>query len=152
MQYRKEDSLKDTILIDFDGVIRHWRSEVIEQVEAVEAAIDDDFIKCIRSMAPEARLVLVTNATSKLTNDLAKYDLIGKFDFVINSADIGVAKPEPEFFAKSVRLVNRKVADCVFIDDSVENVQSAQEVGIQSLHFKSVIKTLQFIKQHCIMQ
>ncbi|ORT50159.1 hypothetical protein ST37_09600 [Vibrio sp. qd031] len=135
--------LKKVILIDFDGVIRHWQSQTIETTEmglglpigtlfsvafseslllptitgqqshlkwiekvGVElsnkfsldigaklvlawenapAWIDYDFIEAIRLVSPRAKLVLVTNATDKLSQDIHESELRHSFDLIINS-------------------------------------------------------------------
>lgn len=199
--------MKKFILIDFDGVIRHWQGSTIENTEKhlglsagtlfsvafseslllptitgqqthanwvkkvreqlsktfdaviakelVEAwentigLIDRDFIKSIRSISPNAKLVLVTNATDKLFQDLCEANLNESFDFVINSSVLLVAKPEAAFFTRSIELLGCNFNDCVFIDDTLKNVQEALELGIQSLHHTSVDETLAFIKENC---
>lgn len=201
-------TLKNIILIDFDGVIRHWQSSSIENAESrlglpfgtlfsvafsesllmptiigkqthalwvkkvreqlsttfdavigeelvgawenTISLIDRDFIKSIRSISPNSKLVLVTNATDKLSQDMCEANLNESFDFVINSSALLAAKPEAEFFTRSIELLGCNFNDCVFIDDTLKNVQAAQELGILGLHHFSVDETLDFIKRNCI--
>lgn len=200
-------SLKKYILIDFDGVIRHWQGstivntekrlglsvgalfsvafseslllptitgqqthanwvkkvreqlsskfdeaigeELVEAWEKTTATIDYKFLNTIRLISPFSKLVLITNATDKLTQDIRDSSLSGSFDFVINSSDVLAAKPASKFFTRTLELLGCDSSECVFIDDTVKNVQSAQALGIQSLHHKSVDKTLEFIKTNC---
>ena len=197
--------MKNTILIDFDGVIRHWSDTEVKNMlfeleleddvlfscafsdkhllpaitgkithdkwcELVElelsqtygdqiskqlvtawynasSDIDFEFLTKIRNSAPNASLVLVTNATTRLDSDLAKQGLKNEFDLVVNSSVIGVSKPEREFFETTIQLLGKTVKDCIFIDDSLTNVISARELGIESIHHKEVSETLNFISQ-----
>jgi methionine salvage enolase-phosphatase E1 len=44
----------------------------------------------------------------------------------------------------------RRADNCLFIDDSRQNVQTASNVGIQSVHFTSTAELLQMLKEHGI--
>ena len=197
---------KNTILIDFDGVIRHWSNDEIFQKEIalglepgslfsvafdssflipaitgqvnheewkgrvqeklsiqysselaeqlvtcwgkLKYNIDHDFLAQIKARAPSAKIVLVTNATSRLPSDLAKAKLKNAFDVVINSSDIGVAKPSFEFFSKTLSIVDTLIEQAVFIDDSLANVTAAQSLGIDSVQHCTTSDTLEFIEEY----
>ncbi|MBU2862401.1 HAD-IA family hydrolase [Reinekea forsetii] len=197
---------KNTILIDFDGVIRHWfnddiklkeealgiepgtlfsvafdsnllvpaitgqvsheewqshvelklsqlhNQEIAKQLVAfwsnAKFKIDHDFLAQIKARAPSAKIVLVTNATSRLPSDLVTAKLKNAFGVVINSSDIGVAKPNLEFFAKTLSIVDTPIEQAVFIDDSEANVIAAQSMGVDSVHHCTTTDTLAFIKEH----
>lgn len=197
--------MKDTILIDFDGVLRHWSGTEVKDAEAMLGLdsgtlftwafspqllipaitgtisheewhervysklahlyddniasqlvaawdtasweIDTHFLRGLQQLAPTCKLVLVTNATSRLDSDLRKVGLESTFDGVVNSSHIKVAKPEPHFFEKALSVAGSKVSNTVFIDDSLDNVNAARSMGIASIHHKNTIETLEFIQQ-----
>ncbi|MDB9526320.1 HAD family hydrolase [Oscillatoria sp. CS-180] len=195
--------MKDTVLIDFDGVLRHWSGTEIKDAEtrlgldngtlfswafsqellspAITGAIshekwsehvhsklahlygnniasqlivawhtaswkiDFNFLQGLQELASTCRLVLATNATSRLDSDLKRAGLTSTFDGVVNSAQIGVAKPEHRFFEQALLVADSRAQNAVFIDDSLENVNAARSMGINSIHHRNVAETLEFI-------
>ena len=101
------------------------------------ASIDYHIFDLLNTLLPQAQLALVTNATSKLNADLAAHDLISRFDFIINSSEIGVSKPESGFYKLAVEMTGAKLEESIFIDDSLRNVKSAEAFGLKAFHFDS---------------
>jgi putative hydrolase of the HAD superfamily len=64
-------------------------------------------------------------------------DLIGLFDDVMVSADIGLRKPDPAIYQHMLDKHRLKAQDTVFIDDMPENVKAAQDMGIDAFVFTS---------------
>jgi putative hydrolase of the HAD superfamily len=62
--------------------------------------------------------------------------LFHKDDRFIFSHRFRVAKPEPEMFRRALEVIGALPRNVVFIDDLVENVLSAQTVGIRAFQFK----------------
>jgi putative hydrolase of the HAD superfamily len=83
-----------------------------------------------------AQVVLATNATSRLNNDLRVLGLLERFDGVVNSSEIGVAKPDVRFYEAAVALADSTPDLCVFIDDQVANVEAAGSVGMTGIHYQ----------------
>ena len=52
----------------------------------------------LRACPTSLRIVLVTNATSRLSCDLQALGLTGLFHAVVNSSELGVAKPDARIF------------------------------------------------------
>ncbi|MBR6322318.1 MAG: HAD-IA family hydrolase, partial [Lachnospiraceae bacterium] len=49
--------------------------------------------------------------------------------------DVGVKKPNPEIFALALSRLKCRAEDCVFIDNSVKNLNAAAELGIKTILF-----------------
>lgn len=92
------------------------------------------------------RIGLVTNATDRLRNDLLRIGLAQHFDFVVNSSEVGFAKPSPEVFLQALNAASARPAEAVFIDDTLENVHAAEKLGIRSHHFVCVEEMGEFIQ------
>lgn len=56
------------------------------------------------------------------------YDAL--FDVSCYSCDLGVAKPDPRFFAAAARRIGSEPPGILFIDDSAQNVAAARDVGL----------------------
>ncbi len=55
----------------------------------------------------------------------------------ILSGTVNQVKPEPDIFLTLLKTINRKAEECLFIDDSAANIQTAEALGFQTVHFKS---------------
>ena len=68
---------------------------------------------------------------------IERYEFLGWFDFLFISGQIGLVKPEPEIFHHLLREINRNAEECIYIDDSQENIRIAKELGFESILFFS---------------
>lgn len=59
------------------------------------------------------------------------------FDQTYASCFMGVAKPDPEFYRMILMAEETEAADSIFIDDRIENIESAAETGITAIHYKN---------------
>ncbi|MFJ4714067.1 HAD family hydrolase [Streptomyces sp. NPDC088785] len=89
-----------------------------------------------RVRAAGVPLVLVTNATVRLEDDLAEMGLTGLADHVVSSARLGVVKPDPKIYEIAASLAGAAFERCLFVDDTVENVEAAVALGMTGVHFR----------------
>jgi len=66
-----------------------------------------------------------------------KYNFFELFDDMVISGAVGFAKPEPEIFQILLDKIGRPAEECLFIDDSLRNIQQANTMGFQTIHFVS---------------
>ncbi len=66
-----------------------------------------------------------------------KYEFLGWFDPLVISGRVGFSKPDPEIFHILLAELNRDPRECLFIDDREENIQTAQQIGFETVHFSS---------------
>ncbi|MCC6298556.1 MAG: HAD family phosphatase [Anaerolineales bacterium] len=66
-----------------------------------------------------------------------KYDFFDLFDNIIISADVRLVKPEPEIFQLTLEKIGKPAHECVFIDDSLTNIEQAKKIGFVTIHFTS---------------
>ena len=55
----------------------------------------------------------------------------------VYSFDVGFRKPEKEIYEIAMQRANTKPQECLFIDDLLENIQAAKQIGIEGIHFRS---------------
>ena len=60
------------------------------------------------------------------------------FDKVYYSWQTGFVKPNPEAYKKLLADNNLKPEECIYFDDSKENIEVAKKLGIQSFVFEGV--------------
>lgn len=139
-----------------------WRASVADAVaadfgEAGHAAvrdwmvpagrIDTDVLEVVRRARTHLRIVLLTNATSRLGEDLERLGLSDEVDAVVSSADLGLAKPDPDVFSRAA-LANRLMfSEIAFVDDSPENIATAEILGIRSHLYTGVEGLRDFVNE-----
>lgn len=139
-----------------------WRTEVASRLsaafprsrahEAVTAwsapagSVHQGVLRLATQARKVCRLGLITNATDRLPRDLATLGLAEDLDFVINSSDVGHAKPNPEIFHYALALASAQPAEVVFVDDKPSNVAAASALGIRAHHFTSVGSMREFLQ------
>jgi putative hydrolase of the HAD superfamily len=180
-----------TLILDLDGVIRHWDGEALEAASMAiglergvlfEIAFDEalmqqsmtgvitaetwedeitrrvagrsglepaavaalwndqrwakidgevlDVVDAVRGRG--RRVALFSNATTRLERDLDRLGVSRRFDVIVNSARLGIAKPDPRAFTAAARLVDVVPSECVFVDDRAVNVDGAREAGMRA--------------------
>ena len=55
------------------------------------------------------------------------------FEFVIESRELRVRKPEPKFFARACEIIAVQPEQCVFLDDLGMNLKTARQLGMTTI-------------------
>ena len=58
------------------------------------------------------------------------------FETVVDSAFVGVRKPEPGIYAIVLERLGLEAAECAFVDDVAVNVEAAAALGFAGVHFE----------------
>lgn len=66
-----------------------------------------------------------------------KYGFLDWFEDIIVSGDVGLAKPDPAIYQILLQRAEVSAGKCLFIDDSLPNVETAQDLGFMAIHFQS---------------
>jgi len=115
----------------------------VEQIHSIwkraKWSIDDRLVPEIRAKYPELNLVLASNATNLLRKDLKTAKLLDEFDSILNSSELGVAKPDCRFYQEGLEKLHICPQQAIFVDDQGANVQAAQNFGIRSFEFVSKV-------------
>lgn len=96
-------------------------------------SLDEAVIEVIRGIP--ARRAILSNATMGLEEWLRARSLDHLFDPVINSARIGLRKPDPRCFQRAVEILGVPPDTILFVDDKERNTRVAEQVGIPSVRF-----------------
>lgn len=104
-------------------------------------SIDQEVIDLLREVraAGRVKLALFSNASTRLEADLESCGIDGEFDVVFNSARLGLAKPDTEAFKAVAVVLEVALERCLFVDDTIPNVEGARAAGMQAEPFTSVV-------------
>jgi HAD superfamily hydrolase (TIGR01509 family) len=70
------------------------------------------------------------------------------FELVVDSAFVGMRKPEPEIYELTLeRLGDVQAEQCVFVDDVDVNCAAATELGMTAVHYVSAEQAIPEIER-----
>lgn len=108
--------------------------------------LDTDLVEFIRSLKQHYKTGIISNAWSELPFLLDEWGITDAFDIVVGSGDEGIMKPDPRIYQIALERLSVKPKESVFVDDFIENVIGARELGIHAVHFKNREQTIQDLK------
>ncbi|MFE7113908.1 HAD family hydrolase [Streptomyces sp. NPDC057654] len=99
-------------------------------------SVDEEVVALLRRVRTHVPLVLVTNATTRLEDDLLTMGLDDLADHVVSSARVRLVKPDREIYELAAARAGVAVERCLFVDDRLENVEAAVALGMTGVHFR----------------
>ena len=98
-----------------------------EMVEALKRIGDKFKTGCITNNLPANAIGSATGRTLYIA------DVMALFDHVIESAKIGMRKPDPRIYRMMVDALGVDAARCVYLDDLGINLKPAREMGMTTI-------------------
>ena len=102
----------------------------VELWSASPGEVNSEVMEILQACRKRARLVLISNATSRLPSDLQRLGIAEDFDYIINSSEVGFAKPDPNIYFAALDTVEATLEQALFIDDNAGHVAAATRLGI----------------------
>ncbi|KAF0969847.1 MULTISPECIES: HAD family hydrolase [Gordonia] len=90
----------------------------------------------VEELTPNYALAILTNNVGENREHLAATLPVDSFDHIVNSADVGVRKPDPAIYRELLRRLGCDAAEVVYIDDFDENLPAAADLGITTIAFR----------------
>ena len=98
--------------------------------------IDNDFYSFAESNKTKYDFVLLSNDVSDWSKYITEYyDLNRYFKIKIISGDVYCRKPDLQIFNITMQKISSEPKDCIFIDNSVENLITATKLGMDTILF-----------------
>lgn len=122
--YRDRDFSKDV-----------FKAHMLDQSKPIEGSL-----QVAARLAKAGKYLMSTlNNESRELNlyRIEHFELRKHFSLFMSSSFLGVKKPEDEMFHLALDLCQRDPEECVFIDDREINLEGADNLGLQTLHFKN---------------
>jgi putative hydrolase of the HAD superfamily len=138
---------------------QHWEAVMkrlkrpIEEMDSIREEffagdiIDRNILNFLRSLRPTHKTGLISNNWSDLRDYLVREKIIDAFDHIIISAEVGVAKPEPEIYRIALEQAGVRPEEAVFVDDFYVNIEGCEKVGMKGVHFKDAESALEQLRQ-----
>lgn len=98
--------------------------------------LDQDFLRFAENNHKQYDFVLLSNDVKEWSKYLFElYGLQKYFKACIVSGDIHMRKPEKRIFDYAIEQIQCKPQECIFVDNSVQNLNAAQNAGISTVLF-----------------
>ena len=124
-------------LVDDHGLVLSWAEFEAAWLEPYHEAIPG-LAELVEGLSRHYRLVLLSNVDRDYWRVVrGMHPELDHFEALLVSADLGMAKPDPEIFRHVCRLSGTEPKQCLFIDDTELNVEAAQSLGFQGHVFRS---------------
>lgn len=99
-------------------------------------SIDEAFIGFAEKYYQKYDFVLLSTDVSEWSAYITQYYKLNKyFKYKIVSGDVHCRKPDRKIYEITLQRIHKQAEECLFIDDSVNNIVGAKELGIGSILF-----------------
>lgn len=144
---------KEDFIIEIQKIIpRASKSEVINAWNAIIKDLPESRIDILKNLKDKFSIFLLSNTNSIHIDYIVKkigerkYDeFYNLFDKVYYSHEVKLRKPDPNIFKLVINENNLKIKNTLFIDDSIQHINSAKKLGLQTYHLNNSIESLETI-------
>ena len=109
--------------------------------------VDWEMIEMLRQVREQIPVALLSNGTTRLRRDLHVLGIAEEFDTVFNTAELGIAKPDPAVFRLVCSSLGTETHLCAFVDDLEQNVLGAESVGMTAHRHVDQKSTESFLRE-----
>ena len=108
--------------------------------ETVSGAIDENVAVLERLREAGVPTYCITNFSgAKFREAQGRFPFLARFSGAIVSGDERLLKPDPAIYRLLLSRYGLEAEACLFVDDSVANVEGARAVGMQALHYQEPV-------------
>jgi putative hydrolase of the HAD superfamily len=107
--------------------------------------LNESVVKAARALRDRYQVALLSNAfpaQSDFIRDQYGIDVYDEYDLYVNSAHVGLSKPDPAIYYLTLEQLGVGPEQAIFLDDSLRNVDSARHQGIHAVHFVDPVVSL----------
>ena len=111
-------------------------------------ALNLPLIDLLNSLRKEKKIGLISNYRDTLRSLLEdELNIAGIFDDIVISSEVKLMKPDKAIYQLALDRMHIKPEEAIFIDDRIENIQAATEMGIHAVQFLNNEQAIPEIKQ-----
>lgn len=144
---------KEDFILEIQKIIsKASKSEIINAWNAIIKDLPESRIDILKKLKDKFSIFLLSNTNSIHIDYIVKkigerkYDeFYNLFDKVYYSHEVKLRKPDPNIFKLVINENNLKIKNTLFIDDSIQHINSAKKLGLQTYHLNNSIESLETI-------
>lgn len=119
----------------YEHLIRAYHEE---WEESISGPIPETVQTLYKLRAAGYRLFGLTNWSSeKFSHIKPRFAFFSVFEDILVSGDVKLLKPDPAIFDLLLQRIHLKPDECLLVDDSLQNIETAQKLGFSTCHFTS---------------
>ena len=139
-RYRDELAAEMPEVDEWQGVERGvWSVECGEIVDDLYERVVEttkESAEVLRQLHERYPIAIVSNFYGNLPTVLREFGFDGLYDHLVESAVVGVRKPDPAIFTMGVEALGMQPEEVMVVGDSLEkDILPAREAGCQTVHF-----------------
>lgn len=158
----------ETGLMD-EPTFRNYVREILNFPDLSDEAIDTAWnsllldlpparVDLLKKLATKYRLFLLSNTSSIHITQVNKIleastgveKLEDLFETVFLSYQMGLMKPDPRIYQEVLDKAGLKAEETLFLDDNADNIRSAGELGIETIHVQKPVTILEYLKDYAV--
>jgi len=118
---------------EWESEIRMFDERWLEMISG-EVAENVAVLKLLQQARIPTYTITNSNPT-KFVDLCTRFPFLNNFDGVVVSGNEQLLKPDPEIYRVLLERYGLNAGDCVFIDDSLANIETAQALDMSVVHF-----------------
>jgi len=127
-------SIKKEVLLNIE-------KEKFKEIWTNIFTLNPDITELISSLKNRYKLLCLSNTNSWHFNHcMQEFPILENFDGFILSYKVGKTKPNSIIFKEAVQKGGARPSECVYIDDIIEYVEAARQMGMNGIHFRTIEK------------
>ena len=103
-------------------------------------------IQFLNQMRPRYKLATICNGGSREAMN-RKFRLNDLVELMVFDGEEDVAKPDARIYLRTLLRLGVEPEEAVFVDDKMENVEAARQLGMHSIHFQHTEQALAEIQK-----
>jgi putative hydrolase of the HAD superfamily len=129
-----------------DAIGRKVPYEILSEA-FLNVKLDPKVIDIIRGYKDKYLIGMITdNKVDRIEAILDHTELKGLFDVVIISANVHSRKTEEDIFVEALKQSGLAAEECVFIDNTIENLDAPNRMGFKTVYFDDEIRDYELLK------
>ena len=134
----------DTLFAEESATLGH-RVAGREVLKLISGQIRPEMKQALNKVKAHYTVACLTNNIKGRSGQSERHPLMDEFDYVIESAVVGVRKPDPAFYQHACQLLEIEPQQAVFLDDLGINLKPAKAMGMTTIKVvepKAALETL----------
>lgn len=130
---------------EHEHLIRAYRKNYLDTI----GSVNNDVVALLKEAKNRGIRLYAASNWNDETFELARprMTFLNLFDGLYVSGFVGIVKPDPTFFSSMMVHFGFAAQEAIFIDDNEANIESAQRLGIASIHFLNAEQLKQDLEQ-----
>ena len=129
LEFHRRLSRRVGAVLEVDRFFEAWTSVIVP---------NEEIVGLVAELGGRCRLIVASNTDLlHFARSVDTQPALNRFDEAILSYELGHCKPDTAFFRLGLERLSLGFEECIFIDDTLENVAAARSLGIAAIQFQN---------------